>query len=276
MPKVYVISRPTLDENALQAFLQDEATSLERTSGATQGEEVIEVAGRLCYLSFGQPHKYKHTDKYIAHLIEQGHESVLEHISWSVILTGITRACSHQIVRHRVGFSFSQLSQQYYDESNAEMVSPVDLTDFPSTHLIWKNFVNAARQAYKAIVNDLRDRQEEIVDHLWPDDKCSGSSYRKREVMRFIRSIARSVLPNATETKMMITANARAWRHFFTVRGANEGDVEMRLVSAAIFDAIVVDAPSVFADFERQSLPDGTPKLVKSAAPLCEAAPRLD
>jgi len=87
-------------------------------------------------------------------------------------------------------------------------------------------------------------------------EKCNGF-LDKREVQRAIRSAARSVLPNATETKIVVTANARAPRHFLRVRGTVPGDLEMREVAAVLLTELSVDAPSLFADLRIEQLPDG-------------------
>ena len=124
-PKIYLIARSRFDEEAFLPFLREEKAKWHRTAGATEPEEIVEISGRICYMSF----KTKRTKQsprsnadYIRNLIEQGHESVLEHVSWTFLLTGVSRALTHQLVRHRVGFSFSQLSQQYHEETGATFV----------------------------------------------------------------------------------------------------------------------------------------------------------
>src|SRR4051812_24681486 len=112
-PKIQVIARPSLDVNSIGEFLDQERTWWRRTGQATPAEELIELAGRVCYMSFGGAQSPKDNSSYVRNLILQQHESVLEHASWTFVLAGVSRAFSHQFVRHRVGFSYSQLSQQY-------------------------------------------------------------------------------------------------------------------------------------------------------------------
>jgi thymidylate synthase (FAD) len=174
------------------------------------------------------------TQRYIRNLIDQGHESVLEHACWTLLIDRVSRAFTHQLVRHRIGFSFSQLSQQYHDESDSEFVSPVELSDRPELQMMWRKSVLTARDSYRELLSQL-------MKNGLPND---------RETLRRFRSTARSLLPNATETAVAVTANARALRHLFATRGAVVGDVEMRQVAYGIFLKVQSDAPALFSDFE--------------------------
>lgn len=243
MPRVYLIARPRLEELEIGRFLEDRILQWKRTEHASETEELVEIAGRICYLSFtNDTNKIRFPNgAYLENLIRQGHESVLEHANWSMIIDGVSRAFTHQLVRHRVGFSFSQLSQQYHEESNAEFVEPAGLDDSPVAAEIWRETVVAARNAYQRIIAEL----------------SSPDSNSDREARRLIRSAARSLLPNATQTTIVVTANARSLRHFFTVRGAIEGDIEMRRVAAALFRCVSREAPALFGDFELFQADDG-------------------
>jgi thymidylate synthase (FAD) len=242
-PHVYLVGRPTVDEKALSKFLSDEHTSWRRSSGAAAAEELVELGGRVCYMSFGKMQSPRDVKAYIRNLVEMGHDSVLEHATWTFIITGVSRAFSHQLVRHRAGFSFSQLSQQYHDETNARFVIPEGLHDHPEVEQAWGEFVDSARHIYSKLLKQL-------------DMNIDG-----REQRRALRSAARSLLPNATETKVAVTANARAIRHFLVVRGGIVGDVEMRRVCALLLELMKVEAPSIFGDFETTSLADGSPSV---------------
>jgi thymidylate synthase (FAD) len=211
-------------------------------------ERIVEAAGRTCYLSFANP-SGRDTSDYIRNLIRQGHESVLEHVSWTFLLAGVSRAFTHQLVRHRAGFSYSQLSQQYVDHRSIRFVVPAELQGHPELLVSWKSAVLAQRNIYVELVESL-DR--------------SPSSLKSREKLRSMRSAARSVLPNCVEAVIAVTANARAWRHFLEVRGATEGDIEMRRVCALLFDVLKQDAPDIFFDFSQKSLVDGWPIVQKA------------
>jgi thymidylate synthase (FAD) len=220
-----------------------------RTPEAHEAEELIEVAGRVCYMSFGSNQSDRSNFEYIRNLIEMGHESVLEHVNWSFVITGITRALSHQLVRHRVGFAFSQLSQQYHDESDAECILPPEIEGHPEAEAAWEQATSTAMGAYAEILRTLEAAGERGNGGLNP-----------REFRRAIRSAARSVLPNSTRTTLF----ARALRHLFSVRGGIAGDREMRSVVVELFRAVTKEAPAVFFDFEITTLPDGS-EMVRGA-----------
>ena len=250
--RIYLIGRSSFDVEAVLPFLQAEGVEWHRTPGATGPEEAVEISGRICYMSFGEKQSPRSNPDYIRNLIRQGHESVLEHVTWTFLLTGVSRAFTHQLVRHRIGFSFSQLSQQYHEETNATFVEPAHLEKSPKAMQAWQKAIAASREAYKIILDSLNEL-----------NGSPGLDLEQKEFKRAIRSAARSVLPNATESKIVVTANARALRHFFEVRGSIPGDVEMREVAGALFRLVQNEAPSLFADFTLAKLADGTPILTR-------------
>src|SRR5712692_4565505 len=247
-PRVYLISRPRFQSEAFLEFLKDAEAVWYRTPGATEPEEIVEVSGRVCYMSFGQNQSPRTNEEYIRNLILQGHESVLEHVSWTFLLVGVSRAFSHQLVRHRVGFAFSQLSQQYHEETPAAFVEPAHVRLSPRAHAAWRRAMEITQESYRVILDSMRELNDR-----------PGLDLQKKEFQRAIRSAARSVLPNATETKLMVTANARALRYFFKLRGGIPGDVEMRKVATELLKIVRLQAPSLFSDFKIEELSDGTP-----------------
>jgi thymidylate synthase (FAD) len=246
----YLVTKPAFDVAAFLTFLADERMTWQRSLGAREAEEIVEGAGRVCYLSFGAHQSPRTNTEYITHLVEMGHESVLEHVNWGFVLTGVSRAFTHQLVRHRVGFAFSQLSQQYHDERDTAFVEPAHLEKFPAARAAWQAAVDTARRAYCEIL--------ESLDGL----AAQAAPESRKEIRRAIRSAARSVLPNAAETKIFMTANARAFRHFLRVRGALVGDEEMRRVSAALLHLLKLEAPALFADYEIEEIADQSPIVV--------------
>jgi len=250
--RAYLVARPQFDVKTFLEFLQDRGTSWQQTLEATEPESIVEASGRICYMSFGDKQSPRGTSEYIRHLIAMGHESVLEHINWSFVVTGISRALSHQLVRHRVGIAFSQLSQQYHDESDARFSMPSQVRRNAQAAEEWEGAVVAAREAYQRILKLLEGEERSFSDKTG-----------RREFQRAIRSAARSVLPNATETVVFMTANARALRHIFTVRGGIVGDEEMRALASELLRHVQREAPSLFFDFAIQTLADGSPIVCK-------------
>lgn len=249
---LYLIGRPSFDTEAFVHFLSDNQEEWRSTPEATDSEHLVEVAGRICYMSFGKRQHTNPNDAYVANLVRRGHESVLEHVNWTFVLTGVSRAFSHQLVRHRIGLAYSQLSQQYHEERDATFVEPAVIKDSPELSQLWRATVDGSRAAYNRILTALE--KGVLVQ------KTSGEA---REVLRALRTAARSVLPNATETKIVFTANARALRHFLEVRGNIVGDEEMRIVSSLILDTVKTEAPSLFQDFVSETKNDGLPVVLK-------------
>jgi thymidylate synthase (FAD) len=215
----------------------------------SDAERLVEFAGRICYMSFGARQSPRDNAAYIANLIDQGHDSVLEHASWSFLLDGVSRSFTHQLVRHRIGFSFSQLSQQYHDHSRAEFLPPAGLERIPEALAAWNTAVEAAQVAYHTIQSLLGSENEPGLEG--------------KEQLRAIRSASRSVLPNATETRIVVTANARSLRHFLSLRGATEGDFEMRHVSGLIYKMLQMEAPALVSDFENSAVGDDAPLITR-------------
>jgi thymidylate synthase (FAD) len=241
-PKVYLIGRQVVDEEALAAFLSDHDVSHWSTDTEVAGEKLIETAGRVCYMSFQRPRPGGNR-AYIGHLLEVGHGSVLEHAVFNLLITGVSRSLTHELVRHRAGFGFSQLSQRFVDESKCSFVEPEVIAADPALHQIWLDAVQASQAAYRALADRLT-----ATFHTIPD----RTSRRKKA-----REAARSVLPNATETEIFVTANARALRHFIEMRGDAAADVEIRRLAIAVFKLLEKVAPNLFGDYSLIDLPEG-------------------
>ncbi len=256
-PSVYVLGRQTVDDAELNRFLADHGVSWGSDSEVA-GEVLTETAGRVCYMSFAKPRPGGNA-AYLTHIKEVGHGSVLEHAVWNLLLTGVSRSLTHELVRHRAGFGFSQLSQRYVDESVAEYVEPDIIANDPELHAIWLDTVKQSHAAYvklaEALNAKLSDPTAATAAMLPPNP--DRTTRRKAA-----RQAARSVLPNATETKIFITANARALRHFMEMRGSSHAEPEIRKLAGAILDVLQKDAPNLFGDYQKVPLPDGTFELV--------------
>jgi thymidylate synthase (FAD) len=239
-PTVRLVGWSSVDADAVDGFLKDHELSWE-TDTEVGGEELAEIAGRLCYMSFGKGRKTNR--EYLGHILEVGHGSVLEHSVWNFIVENVSRSFTHELIRHRAGFGYSQLSQRYVDETDAAFVEPGCIADDPELHRVWLQAVAAAQSAYCELVDKLA---EKFADY--PD---------KTMRRKLARQAARSVLPNACETKIFVTANARALRHFIELRGAAEADVEIRAVAVAVLRILQERAPNLFGDYTIARHTDG-------------------
>lgn len=237
---IAVIARPCFDYSAFADALSQDGMSWRRTPHAKDSEELVEVAGRMCYFSFGDAQSEKNNAHFIHDLLRMGHTSVLEHVSWTFLITGVSRGLSHQLVRHRIGISFSQLSQQFHDEVDAKFVTPEQLDRCPRSKEIWQEAVESSREAYIRLKRTLE------LSGQFSDD-------------RVVRSIARSVLPNATETKLIATANARELRHLIALRGSKSCEHEMRCFVVLLLRRLHNESSVLFSDLSIAHLEDGSP-----------------
>jgi thymidylate synthase (FAD) len=240
-PRVYLLGRQQVNAGALDVFLKDHTATWD-TDTEVGAEELCEMAGRVCYMSFGKGRKTN--AEYLANILESAHGSVLEHAVWNFVITGVSRTFTHELVRHRAGFGYSQLSQRYVDESTADFIEPDCITDSPELHQVWLESIQQAHAAYGRLVEGLARKFASEPD----------ATLRRK----LARQAARSVLPNATETKIFVTANARALRHFIEARANEHAEIEIRKVAIKLLRVLQHEAPSIFGDYEIVKLADGT------------------
>ena len=226
-PRLTLLSRPVFTEptHLPVAWLGE----------STDGERLAEFAGRLCYMSQKNPAK-RNTRDYLENIKKQGHGSVLEHANYSVLLEGVSRSLTHELVRHRAGFAYSQLSQRYVDESDAHFVVPPAVIGDDGLERAWRGQIESALASYIGLVEQLIER------YAWVADKV----HRRK----MAREAARGVLPNSTETKIVVTANARAWRTMLELRSSEGAELEIRRCAVALIRLLQQEAPGFFADFE--------------------------
>ncbi|MDV7086191.1 FAD-dependent thymidylate synthase [Rhodococcus opacus] len=211
---------------------------------ADGGEALAEFAGRACYQSWSKPNPRTATNAgYLRHLLEVGHESVLEHGTVSFYITGISRSCTHELIRHR-HFSYSQLSQRFVRENDGNVVVPPAIAGDPELEELFAKATDASRAAYGELLDALETK---LAD-------TSNVPLRNKQA----RQAARAVLPNATETRVVVTGNYRAWRHFVSMRATEHADVEIRRVAVECLRQLQAAAPNVFGDFEVLDWGDGT------------------
>lgn len=187
-------------------------------------EELLEHAGRVCYRS----QKRGEAGTFLQARIREGHESIIEHASLTFEISGISRACSHQLVRHRIA-SYSQESQRYVELSNPELVMPPNIAQNPKAVKIWDDLVERMRDAYQ----DLR-----------------RLGIRKED--------ARFLLPNAAATRIVVTMNFRELLHFFRIRCDRAAQWEIRALAREMLKLAYQVAPSVFHDLYTAFIGEGT------------------
>lgn len=204
----------------------------QKTYALDDTDTLAEFAGRLCYQSWSRPNPStsRNTD-YLANIIGQQHFSVLEHASASFYVAEVSRSLLAEITRHR-HLSFSVLSQRYVDESEAEVIVPPILKGSPPHLDLQENLSQLtveARSHYRTIFSAL----------------MSLGVSRKQA-----REAARCVLPNATETKFIVTGNMRAWRDVLSKRLPRHADAEIQLLATEILRQLQEIAPNTFQDMK--------------------------
>jgi thymidylate synthase (FAD) len=214
------------------------------STDAEGGQALAEFAGRACYQSWRKPNAATATNAgYLRHILEVGHLSVLEHGTVTFYFTGVSRSFTHELIRHR-HFSYSQLSQRYVPERDAAMAEPAAIAEDPELH---KKFLEATEASVRAYTELLEGLERRFAD-------VENATLRRKQA----RQAARAVLPNATETRIVVTGNYRAWRHFIAMRATEHADVEIRELAVECLRQLQAVAPNVFADFTISTLADGT------------------
>jgi thymidylate synthase (FAD) len=213
--------------------------------------QLVKLAGQLCYMSFG-PDRTRNLDtvKYIHNLVASGHGSVLEHPNVSILFYGVSRSLTHELVRHRAGFGYSQLSQRYVDGTRLRFVERPEYQADRELHEKFEEEIDRQAGLYEETAQILLARQERGGEIL------SGET--KRDRRKKVNQAARSVLGNHAEAPIIATANLRAWRHMLSMRAAEHAEVEIRRAAYRAFLCLAMLDPIVFGDFKIMEYADGT------------------
>lgn len=184
-------------------------------------ERVVAMAARLCYSASGaeelaEKMTPEQVEKLVGKIVKMGHASTMEHVSFTFGIEGVSRVLTHQLVRHRLA-SYSQQSQRYVAEHDFEYILPPSIADKPE-----------ARERFEKLMADIRTAYDELSDMGVP------------------REDARYVLANATETKVVVTMNARSLMHFFNLRCCNRAQWEIRELAYKMLEQAKEVAPLLF------------------------------
>jgi thymidylate synthase (FAD) len=252
-PLVYLINRPSLDIDALSRFIMDIGANgflskIDHTK-YSPGDLLPMIAGKICYNAFN----YGRFDvkEYIANILKQGHFSVLEHVSYSFIITNISRATAMQHNRHRIA-SISQRSQRFVNESDAKIV----FTPFMLEHLD-KDDLERLQWLIKSVFEEYQLLMKKMETSFSDGGKKIGTLMRKH-----LRSSARYILPEGVVTTLMWTANIRSIRHYLRLRAHKAADIEIRMLANRIYDILLNECPILLQDTSKRKLDDGTFEVV--------------
>lgn len=256
-PGVVVLAAPDVRLWGLHRFLRNLHPDFEdyladpKPAGMGPCEELAKFMGQLCYLSLG-PKRTKNAQiqEYLDHIKSEGHGSVLEHASITMLLYGIDRAVTHEVVRHRAGWGFSQISQRYVDGKLLRFVERPEYQNDMRLHGKFMDWIDRAKAEYDERAALLLELQGNS------DDMLGGDSYTERR--KKVNQAARGCLPNETEAIIGVTGNIRAIRHAVEVRAARAADIPTRRLACRIHQCVSQIAPVCFSDHVLVNLPDGT------------------
>ena len=256
-PGVVMLARPRTNVAGLAGFLEGFDPSLrfpeyiDDPTKLPDSSQLCKTAGQLCYGSFG-PRRTTNENAaaYFERLTSAGHGSVLEHASFSFLLYGISRSVTHELVRHRAGVGFSQISQRFVSGSVLRFVERPEYQSDEELHRLFEERADRAAAEYGELADSLLERQEGGNSMLSADYKTDA---RKK-----VQQTARSLLPNETEAPMVFTGNVRALRHIVEMRADAHAESEIRNLALRLFLCLFTTDPILFGDYDIGELPDGT------------------
>lgn len=208
-------------------------------------EMTIAQAGKLCYSQVGVDEIKEDLDaesisKYVKMLSDLGHLSPIEHVSFTFAVEGVSRTLTHQLVRHRLA-SYSQQSQRYVKLEDFQYIIPPSIEENEEAKKIFIDAMEADRQAYLDLVDALYPKNyQEMLEKGYSEQKA------KSQAEKISIEDARYVFPNACETKIVITMNARTLIHFFEVRCCNRAQWEIREMATRMLKLVKDIYPSLF------------------------------
>jgi thymidylate synthase (FAD) len=209
-------------------------------------EKIVASAAKLCYSKSNISDLMNNLDEnrskeFILMLAGLGHESPFEHVNFTFGIEGVSRSLTHQLVRHRIGSSYSQKSQRYVTEGSFEYIVPPEIKKIPQAYEMYVNTMEIQQQAYDSLTSLLFEAHYSALKNNGKKDKEAKASAEKQAI-----EDARFVLPNACETKIMVTMNARALFNFFQKRCCNRAQWEIRDLATHMLKLVKEIAPSIF------------------------------
>lgn len=218
-PEVRLLAHTKIDEKAISEYMGIQDAS-------TDAETLLTMAGRNCYRSFHRPNEATYSDAdYLRRTLgEQGHWSISEHATATLYFTGVSRAFLTELTRHR-HLSFSVESQRFINANDANIVAPPAIRSHKDPYVL-RNFADAADEA--------------IAAYMLTRDELGALPKKQRN------EAARALLPNCVETRMVVTANLRAWHEVIQRRTQPDADAEMQEVMRLAREALHTVSPIIF------------------------------
>lgn len=208
-------------------------------------ERVIAAAAKLCYSPVGvdgilEKMTPESTDKFVDMLTAIGHESPVEHVCFTFAIEGVSRSLLAQITRHRIA-SFSVQSQRYVAKENFDYIIPPEIEKNPAAKALFIQAMENDRDIYKKISGILKEEQEKKLIAQGKDPKTAAADAQK-----LANEDARYVLPNACDTKIVMTMNVRSLYHFFNLRCCTRAQWEIRHLATEMLRLVKNVSPILF------------------------------
>ncbi|SKA96015.1 thymidylate synthase (FAD) [Caloramator quimbayensis] len=210
-----------------------------------QPEKIVASAAKLCYSSVGvddimENLNEENINRFLKMLMDLGHESPIEHISFTFAAEGVSRTLTHQLVRHRIA-SYSQQSQRYVKLEQFEYIIPPSIENIPEAKKLFIETMEKDQEIYNELSNILFNNHYERLIKEGLDEKKAKKTAEKMAI-----EDARYVFPNACETKIVFTMNARTLLNFFSHRCCNRAQWEIRALADEMLKEVKKIAPVIF------------------------------
>ncbi len=232
---VAIVREPTVTVIARPHFVEPSHLPVQWVGVATDGERVAEFAGRLRHMSQANP-AGRTSHEYLENVIAQGQAGVFDHAHYALLFEGVSQSLAHELLRHSAAFATVQLSQRALDDGASRFVLPPAMIGDGALERAWTAQIEAAIESYVALVSALMTR------YAWVDDKV----HRRR----MARDAAHGVLPQSTETRILMTGSARAWRTMVAQHVGEDEALEIRRLAVAVLRVMQTEVPVLFGDVE--------------------------
>lgn len=223
-------------------------------------EKLIASAAKLCYSSTGVENimdglDTAKVDKFLNMLMDLGHESPIEHVVFTFGVEGVSRVLTHQLVRHRVGCSYSQQSQRYVKLEQFEYIVPPEIEKLSAAKEKFIKAMKEDQRVYNELVELLMEEHYKRYTNEGKTEKQAMSMAEKTAI-----EDARYVFPNACETKIVFTMSARALMNFFRKRCCNRAQWEIREMADLMLKEVKGVAPTLFKNAGPGCISDHCPE----------------
>ena len=267
-PKVYLVGKTRIDDEGFDAFLKDNDLAWPTELDSPEGQRLIELFGRNCYMSYGQKAGSPTNEKYLDNLLGFNrpgiaHGSVTEHITYNFMVTGAGRGFSHEQVRHRAGWAYSQLSTRYCDferekedgtwDPGFAMPPLAQLTEETKAHFeeSYRDSVLRYAQAVQLLIRDIETKFAAELEKV-------SERERRTFVRKAARGAARDLLPNGVEAILGMSGNARTIWNTIALRGGPEAEPQIREVYVQVARIMEKELPGIFKGVKYETAWDGT------------------